>query len=273
MGDPVSSVSGGNSRYFDQDELNALQQDQSKSTSEILNKGRRDAGSREKADVPVRGNDKTLNEQLEGNKSHIGRGEALAAAAHGIDLAEALGVGGRILHLAGRAPAVVIPLAAWVGGQFAMYEMEKKKLETKDAATKDQMHAALVKTLELPGGYRAAEMKRLDVDNSTLGPSNKISDQFKTGMPDHALAAVLQLHCDQGANAAERSLQSGGTSEAFLAANPELKRRYEEDAAFHAGFDSIAWAKSDSPESYKAALAGVHSRDARYEAAHVTYRL
>ncbi|HSO34246.1 MAG TPA: hypothetical protein VLT33_17040 [Labilithrix sp.] len=267
----MNGVSGSGSRYFDDEELKALQRDPS--TSEIANKGRRDAGSKEKADVTVRGDDKTLNERLEANQTHVSKGEAAAGVLHAVEIAESIGVGAHAMHALGRAPLVAIPLATWALAQYGMHEMEKKKLETKDAATKDQMHAALVTTLELPGGYRAAELERLDVDGSNLGPSKKIGDQFKTGMPDHALAAVLQLHCDQGSSAAERMVQSGGAKGAFFAANPEAKRRYEVDAAFHAGFDAIVWAKNDSPASYKAALDNVHARDARYEAAHVSYRM
>ncbi|CAN5825312.1 hypothetical protein BH11MYX4_BH11MYX4_41480 [soil metagenome] len=36
---------------------------------------------------------------------------------------------------------------------------------------------------------------------------------------------------------------------------------------------SIVWAKNDGPASYKAALDNVRARDARYEAAHVSYRM
>lgn len=121
------------------------------------------------------------------------------------------------------------------------------------------------------------EIAKLGVTMMRQDAAVKISDQFQ--LEDTSLAATLQLHCDQGMNAARTMIEGGSTKDAFLKANPEIAKRYAVDAAFHNGFDALSWAKEDSgkpggdPTSYKAALESLNARDARYDAAQITYRM
>jgi hypothetical protein len=264
----ISGVSGSRERFNDE-ELQAIRKDES--TSTIVNKARRDAGFKE-ADVSVRGDDRTLNEVLHDRKNHISKGEAAGGVIHAVEVAEAVGVASHAMHSLGRAPHVVLPVVTLAAAHVNMYEMEKAKAAMKDGATRDQLHAAILDRLEVPSGFRAAEMKRLDVSMTNQSASKKISDQF--GLTDKALVATLQLHCDQGMHAARRMIETPNlTKDAFLNANPEVAKRYANDAAFHNGFDALTWAKKDSAATYDATIATLTSRDARYDAANVTYRM
>jgi hypothetical protein len=246
------------------------------STSTIVNKARRDAGFKE-GDVAVRGDDRTLKEVQHDHETHVGMGEAAGAALHGYEVVEALELGEHAFHALGRAPHVVIPAAMLDAAHVGMYEMEKEKEELKDGATRDQLHAAILVHLDVPSGFKNEEIAKLGVSMTKQDAASKISDQFE--LVDRPRVATLQLHCDQGMNAARTMFEGGGEKEAFLKANPEIAKRYAGDAAFHNGFDALCWAKDDSrkkdgdPSSYKAALASLQTRDARYEAAHITYRM
>lgn len=46
--------------------------------------------------------------------------------------------------------------------------------------------------------------------------------------------------------APSRSLEGAGDEAAFFAGNPEVSRRYDEDAAFRHGFDALVWAKKQT---------------------------
>lgn len=266
--DGVGSA-GSRQQDFNRDELDAMRQDPS--TSEITNRARRDAGFKEK-DLGVRGDDRALNEVLHAKPVSIG--EAVAGGLHAFEVAE-LAAGAHVLHGLGKLGVVALPIAAFVATQGIMYELEVRKAELKDGATRDQMHAAILQRLDLPAGYKAEEMKRLDVTNTAQSASSKIKDRFD----DHGLGAALQLHCDQGMNAARDMIDAGQTKDSYLKANPKAAERYASDAAFHKGFDALVWAKKDStaangsPASYTNATKDLESRDARYEGAHVSYRL
>jgi hypothetical protein len=270
----IGGVSGSKQRSFSDEELDAMKRDES--TSAIVNKARRDAGFKDK-DVAVRGDDRSLHEVLEHRKTHIALGETVGGALHGAEVIEALGVGEHAMHALGRLPHVAIPVGAFVAAQYGMYEMEKSKAEMKDGATRDQLHAAILDRLDVPCGFKTAEMKRLDVSMTRQSAASKISDQFDLG--DKALGATLQLHCDQGMHAARSMIEVGQTKEDYLKANPEIAKRYASDVSFHNGFDALSWAKDDSvakggnPSSYSDAIQKLESRDARYDAAHITYRI
>lgn len=269
--DGVGSV-GRRQEDFTNEELDAMRQDPS--TSEIANRARRDAGYKEK-DVSVRGDDRTLNEVLHDRKSHLGKAEIVAASVHAFEVAEVVGptAASHALHGLGRAPHVLLPIVALGAAHFNMIELERAKAEMKDGATRDQMHAAILQRLDVPAGYKAEEMKRLDVMNTAQTASSKIRNRFD----DHGLGATLQLHCDQGMNAARAMIDAGQSKDAYLKANPKVAERYASDAAFHNGFDALVWAKKDStagnPASFTNAIKDLDSRDARYDRAHVTYRL
>jgi len=267
----MSDVGGVGSRQaFRDDELEAMRRDETTTTT--VNKARRDAGFKE-SDVSVRGDDRTLNQVLEDHKMHIGIGESFAGAVHTFEVAEAAGFGEHALEALGRWPHAALPVVAWAAGQYGMYEMEKEKLEMKDGATRDQLHAAILVHLDVPTGFKQEAIAKLGVDMHKRSAAVKISDQIELGNKPYA--ATLQLHCDQGMNAARTMIESGGQKDAFLKANPKIAERYAADAAFHNGFDALCWAKNDSvkdggdPKSYEAAIASLNTRDARYDAAHV----
>jgi hypothetical protein len=264
----VGAVSGSRERSFNDEELDAMKKNES--TSAVANKARRDAGFKE-PDVTVRGDDRTLNKVLEDGKTHIGKGEAVGGALHAIEVAEALGVGEHAMHALGRFPQVLIPLAIFGAAQYGMYEMEKSKAEMKDGATRDQLHAAILDRLDLPTGFKNDEMKKLDVSMTAQSAATKISNQFDLG--DKPLVAKLQLNCDQGMNAAREMIEKGTTQAAYLKAHPECAKRYDDDPAFRNGFDGLTWAKNDSPATYAAEIGKLQSRDARYDAAHISYRM
>ena len=271
----MSEVGGvGSRQQFRDDELDAMRRDES--TSTIVNQARRDAGFKE-SDVSVRGDDRTLKEVLHDRGTHIALGESVGGAAHVIEVGEAVGVGEHASEALGRWPHVAIPVVAFVAAQYGMYEMEKDKMEMKDGATRDQLHAAILVHLEVPTGFKQEEIARLGVSMTKQSAASKISDQFE--LTDKSRAATLQLHCDQGMNAARTMIESGGQKDAFLKANPEIAKRYAADAAFHNGFDALRWAKNDSvkpggdPASYSAAIKSLNDRDARYDEAHITCRV
>ncbi|MBS2017675.1 MAG: hypothetical protein JST00_32650 [Deltaproteobacteria bacterium] len=109
-GNGVCGVDGSRPRYFSPEEEEALRKDES--TSALTNQGRRNAGMKE-ADVPIRGDDKTLDYVL--HHPHVALGEAIGAAFHGAELGEVL-IGGKVaaaVHALGRAGVVAPPVVAF----------------------------------------------------------------------------------------------------------------------------------------------------------------
>lgn len=267
----TSPISNDRRSTFTNDELDAMHRDDS--TSAILNKARHDAGYKD-PDVAVRGDSRSLDQTMEHQRTHLAIGETIVAATHATEVGDILS-GGKVLHFLGAHAAKQLewslPAAAWVAGQVGMYEMEHKKLETKDAATRDQMRAAMLDKLQLPSGYRDKEIAALGVSMTNQSAAVKIENQL--ALTDKALLATLQLHCDRGMTAARDMLGAAQTKEAFLKSHPAIAARYAEDAAFHDGFEALVWAKSTSPAAYAETTAALESRDARYAQASVSYRL
>jgi len=262
----VGGVSGSRQRSFSDEEVDAMRKDES--TSAIVNKARRDAGFRDK-DVGVRGDDKTLNQVLSDRKKSVSPVAAISAVFDGMGVAEAVGVVIPGKEALGAAPEVAVPILGLIAVHYGMYEMEKDKEAMKDGATRDQLHAAILDRLELPKGFKDQEVKRLDVSMTKQSAASKVSDHVD------ARAATLQLHCDEGMHAARTMLEGGKEKEGFLKANPAIAKRYAEDAAFHNGFDALCWSKSDKAPAgaYDAQIKNLESRDARYDAAHITLRM
>lgn len=259
-GDGVCGVNGSRPRYFSPEEEEALRKDDS--TSTLTNQGRRNAGMKE-ADVPIRGDDKTLDDVL--HHPHVALGEAIGAAFHGAELGEVL-IGGKVaaaVHSLGRAGVVAPPVIAFFAAQYGMYEMEKRKAELKDGATKDQLHAALVRSLDVPKGFKDSEVARLDVDTNAHSPSTKIANQLEH---DKKLHAALQMHCDRGMHGAEEMIRGGQTKDAYFAAHPDAKQRYDADAAYRYGFDALVWSKSqaDGGAAYEQQIKALRDRDGWY---------
>ena len=264
----ITRTEAGTTRDFTSAELDAMRDD--KSTSETLNAARRKAGQKGD-DVTVRGDDKPLAHALEEKKTHIAVGETLSSGLHAAEISGALGLHipiiGKALH--GPTGIVLAGVATLAGIHVSMWEMQKTKDGLRDAATRDTLHAGMLLSLELPSGFVGAEVSRRGVSTTNTSPAVKVKDQI-TGTP---LATTLQLHCDQGVVAAEDFQASGKTKEAFFAMCPKIAERYASDAAFRAGFDALAWAKTNAPEDAKQLVADVHARDARYAAANIQYRI
>lgn len=246
------------------------------STSKTLNKVRHDAGYSKEVDI--RGDDKSVQE-LRKEYSEHGTAEeiglttahtAIEAAAAG---AEAVVAGG----VAGGAGIALFGLVAAKG----VAEANRRNAELTKASDQDSTRAAMVCALDLPQGYKNVELARLDAINAGFQ-----SGTMKMGstlmMRDHKEAAVLQLHADRGMNAARdlvvagKITREGGAAEVSkaLAASPSLKAKYDSDAAFKTGFDSLVWAKQRGTEAdYKAAIQHLDARDARYEQHHIQVRV
>ena len=134
---------------------------------------------------------------------------------------------------------------------------------------KDELHLGLVTDLELPEGYVASKIaKRPDAGRGFQSGTQKMVTPFAG--KDKALKAVLQLHSDEGMNAARKMLDAKSNGPTFFSANPAIKERYDSDAAFHAGFDGLRWAKDHG--AYDATVKSLQSRDARYDANHIGCR-
>lgn len=261
----VCGVGGSGQRHFSDEEAEALRKDES--TSVIANKARRANGGKE-ADVTVRGDDKTLDQVMQAQKKHVDWIEAGAAVLHGADVGVAVGVAhlsvaGEIALTGGGA---VLGVAAAHAG---MMHMEKVKTERKEGAARDQLHGAIVCTLDVPDGFKTAEVKRLGITMSAQGPASKVADQIT---PEQR--ATLQMHCDRGMHGAKEMIEGGQTKEAFFAAHPDVKTRYDADAAYRNGFDALVWSKSqnDGGATYKAQLAKLESRDGWYGQACIQVR-
>lgn len=264
----IHGVGAGTSRDFSREEVDALQHD--RSTSAVLNQARRNAGQKGD-DVTVRGDDGTLEDKLHDNQLHFSKGKGIVAACDAFHVAEGVGlvhVGGHGMTAGLLGAAVGVPVLTFIGTQVALAEMQDTKDSTRDAATRDVLHAGMLLSLELPDGFVAKETGKLGVGTTGQAPAKKVSDQIR----NTPLGATLQLHCDQGVHAAQDFLASGRSKEAFLATSSKLAERYASDAAFRAGFDAYVWASKEAPADAKSMDANIVKRDARYQSAGVPVR-
>jgi hypothetical protein len=141
--------------------------------------------------------------------------------------------------------------------------------ELRAAIDRDQMHMAMLANLDLPQGYKNEEMTKLQ-SKYTDGWKSGAQNMAEKGMfQDKGKMALVQIHADQGANAARRMCDAGLSRAAFATTNPEVARRYATDPAFKRGFDAIVWAKQHGEAEYKQATAALESRDARYTQLHI----
>jgi hypothetical protein len=147
--------------------------------------------------------------------------------------------------------------------------------EISSAAERDTMHAAMLANLDVPKGYKEEKMRKImsKYTDGWQSGAQKIAEQARLNPADRRKMALVQIHADQGANAARRMLDANMSREKFLEQNPSIAKRYLTDPAFHHGFDSMEWAKKAGPNEYKAAVDDLEARDARYAAAHVSVRL
>lgn len=273
--DGTCGVNGSRERHFTNDEETALRKDES--TSAIANAARRANGGKE-GDVTVRGDDKTLDQVMHDQKGfdRINKVEAAAAAVHGADVFANV-LGAHASTAAGATALAIGEIGLAAGGAVLgvaaahanMIHMEHVKTERKEGASRDQLHGAIAWTLDIPDGFKNEEAKRLGITLAAHGPAVKIGQQFTK-----AQDATLQMHCDKGMHGAQEMMASGQSKEAFLASHPAIKERYDADAAYRCGFDSLVWSKSqsDGDATYKEQVDKLQARDGWYAESCISVR-
>jgi hypothetical protein len=239
------------------------------STDHVLNTARHQAGM--KTDVHLHGHDVTTSELKEReheetlDRYRVSKEGAMTIATLG---AEALEVAteGSVAGLA--APLLAMKeIVSGVAGDMKLAEELKKAGET------DQMHMAVIGALSAP----------LEFKQEASEPYASTKPGFQSGFMKTSQAldahpeakAVLQLHADRGSNAAldlvkTKELHGAASLDAALAKHPDIKKKFDEDPAFRAGMQLIAWSQ-DKGKLSEVAMS-VLERDARYHAAQVQYR-
>ena len=165
-----------------------------------------------------------------------------------------------------------------VGGAFAieMFATGKEIIagdKIREAVDRDMMHGAMLANLDLCQGYKDAEMSKLQ-SKYTDGWGSAMQKMAEKGaLADKSKMALLQIHADQGANAARKMLDAGTSRAAFATTNSEVAYRYTTDPAFKRGFDSIVWAHDHGPAEYAKAVGQLAARDVRYDQLHVRVRV
>jgi hypothetical protein len=270
---------------FDRDELDAMKRNES--TNEALNKVRKDAGYMPGGDVKVRGDDKTAKELQAEWKASDGpltalkhEGPSQAAEHIGTHVAEhaAKHVASKVI--AGGAAAAGLGISAgWAlyAGLHHLAEQNERAEVLRTAYARDEMYLAMITHVDVPGGFRAQEIaERPDAGRGFQSGTQKMTTAFAS--QDRALQATLQLHCDQGMNAARDLVDAGvlgaatkADVERELGRRPSIEARYREDPAFRAGFDALVWAKGHGDE-YKRTIERLEARDARYAQHGIQYR-
>lgn len=253
-------------RYQDR-EIDALKGSESVSTGAAMNEIAKHTGKTQ--DHVIRGDDKTERE-IHAETKDVGAGVKHFAATAGSKAIEfgsehVLEAGGGIIG------GVAIGVAA---GGTALLEMgammhavgedDIAGHERAAAIPKDALHCYMLGNLSgLPREYVDGELARYP-ESAKTGTFAKALDA-RLGKGDTALMAVAQLHCDQGMVAARQAIESGGSPK-------EVAERCKADPAFKAGYEAVRFARHQGPEAYEQVIAGLESRDARYEAAHVAWR-
>ncbi|HEY1956946.1 MAG TPA: hypothetical protein VGH28_15100 [Polyangiaceae bacterium] len=245
------------------------------STTSAMGKIAQDANGG-KPSALLHGGDKTYDELVAEYKS-TGGGKAELAEAHvhaaevGMELGDVAEEGTAITG-SGAALVIAAPLVALGLGMYKLAEANARGHELNTALARDEQRAAMLTNLALPQEFVQGELAKF----SHLGKTFAAPMQRMTGQmhgQDHALAAVVQLHCDQGMNAAKSMCEDGASKVAFFVAHPEVAKRYASDVAFQQGFDAMTWAHDKGGATYSNLVNDLDARDARYGAAGVSYRV
>lgn len=235
-------------------------------TNAALNEARR-AAKYTSGEIAIRGDDLSYRGQKKEFESH-GTHEKADIAVHAVSTAIELGeIGG--------AAGMLAPAGVLVGGAIAFHhlmEANEHGEQLSKTLGKDEMHLALLHVVDVPKGYRDTRvLDRKDSGQSFASGAQTMAREIIFRQP--GVRAALQLHCDQGMAAARRMLENGQSKDAFLAANPEVSKRYAEDAAFQEGFEALQWAREQKTgDAYKETIKALESRDARYDAVHIPCR-
>jgi hypothetical protein len=264
MGD-VTGISKGN--YYSDRDVDALQGNEKVSTNAAINRVANHAGASE---IHVlHGRDKTEGEIRSEHRDGVTKDEAAGTAG---ELAS-MGIEHIIEHV-GEAEIGLVALPASLIA--ASYEMMKNVgedgivgHERAEAMPRDAMHALILGSLNgLPQGYVDGQRARLSNDAKDGSFTREMSRQL--GRKDNPMMGIMQLHCDQGLNAARTMYTANQRPSEYLAANPDIAKKYTHDAAFRHGFDGAVFAHDNG--QYADVMKALDQRDARYTAHHVAWR-
>lgn len=265
MGD-VNGISKGN--YYSDGDIDALQGNEKVSTNAAINRIANHAGASE---IHVlHGRDRTEGEIRTEHRDAVAKEWAVT------DLGELKDMAAEHLveHFTEAEVGVVLLPATLVKASYEMMKAVGEDgivgHERAEAMPRDAMHLMIVGCLNgLPQGYVDAERARL---------SNSKTDSFvkemsrQLGRSDNPMMGIMQMHCDQGINAARTAFTAGQTPSAYLAANPDIAKKYTHDAAFRNGFDGAVYAQGHSNSQYADMMKALDERDARYTQHHVAWR-
>lgn len=267
---------------YEESDFDALKGREKESTSAAINRIGRHAGLTQ--NYAVRGDDKSEREikaAHHGEQAHEGSAELAKTggkelATHVAELLAEKSIE-HAADLSARAAGglLLMPVELVVFG----YEMAKGVAEDGKvgqerarAIPTDVMHAACVASLNgLPQAFVDSELARYpdSLKNGTL--ARTMNDRLANDVDRRAMI-VLQLHCDQGMNAARGMCDAKLEKDGFLRSNPDVAKRCTEDMAFKAGFDALVWAHGKGAESYGAVVKDLEARDARYQQHSVAWR-
>jgi hypothetical protein len=251
---------------FTDAETAAMQKDGD--TSKVMNDVRRQAGAKTSG-VDLRGDDKTAGELKKEWSDHDLGHATLGLVEHNVcEFAE-----GTLLEMAG-------PIAFGVHASIQLIEANHRAKELEETGEKGAMHLAMVSALHLPESFKNVEVSKWK-DSGTAFQSGAVKMGTQLEAVDRDKAAVLQLHADRGMNAANDLIARGvitrdgsdDETKAALAKDPALKKKYDDDPAFRAGFDALVWCKRhDSPEELEKQTKELGDRDLRYVQHHIPCR-
>lgn len=266
-----TSVTGAGRRHFTPEDEEMLHRNES--TNDIV---KRDT----KTTVSTNGRDLSRREVADLQNHHVGAAgyiEIGKTAIEGLDISgvtelaahAAVHYGANAKFVAGLEIGLVVgaPVAAFALGMHQLAEAHEQGDQQNAAIIRENVHVATICALQLPEDYK---IQRLDHDYKSVprnndSPANKMAELL---MKDPKGLAVLQLHCDQGMNAARDLLASHKDVATFLKENPKVADAYAKDAAFHEGFDAYLSTKS------RAALdQQLNERDGWYAQSHVSFRV
>lgn len=249
-------------------DLNALAGNEGVETTTALTKIAQDASGGKSTPV-VHASDKSYDELVAEYKGvGANKAEVVDGTLEGGHVAlEVVGV-----EFAGAgAAAVAAPVLGLGLGLYKLAEANQRGHELHTALIRDEQRVALLTNTALPDGFVQQELAKYSHAGTHF---NSGSQQLTTQIhgQDHALGALLQLHTDQGMNAAHDMQDAGQDKAAFFAAHPDLAKRYANDIAFKNGFDAMTWAKEKGGATYDDVVSGLRTRDGWYASAGVAMR-
>lgn len=238
-------------------DVNALEGYEDISTTAAMGKIANDANGGKQMPL-IHSGDKSYDDLIaEYNTVAANKGGVVHLAADALEGLEAAGA--VELGLGGAA----LPVIALGAGVYELAEANARGKELNTARERDEAHVAMLSNLALPSEFRTTELAKYSHAGTTFQSMNQQMTSHIHG-EDHALMALVQLHCDQGMTAAR---EGGGSMSAPIA------KRYAEDPAFKAGYDAMSWAQKKGGATLDSLTKDLDSRDARYGAAGVSWRM